>query len=167
MIKAFLCSFLILFCTVIIETSILSNINFLPAVPDFVLMCSMYFSLTKGKLFGQVTGFTSGMLLDFVSGAPFGFNTLFRTIIGYFSGLFGKSLNYSGFLVPALIGLIGTLVKVFLIWIISLFFKSIIYYDIFSFTFLFELISNVLLTPLVFRFLRPFNKFLCSDWEDK
>ena len=129
MFKSFLCSFLILLCSVIVETSILSNISFLPAVPDLVLICVLYFSFLNGKNYGQVSGFLSGLLLDFLSGSPLGFNCLYRTVIGYLSGVFRRTINSSGFIVPSVIGLLATILKVFLIWLISLFFKSIKIYN--------------------------------------
>ena len=166
MFKSFLCSFLILLCSVIVETSILSNISFLPAVPDLVLICVLYFSFLNGKNYGQVSGFLSGLLLDFLSGSPLGFNCLYRTVIGYLSGVFRRTINSSGFIVPSVIGLLATILKVFLIWLISLFFKSIKIYNIFTFSFLFELVTNVLLTPLMFKFLNSFRRILNIHEEE-
>lgn len=166
MFKSFLCSFLILLCSVIVETSILSNISFLPAVPDLALICVLYFSFLNGKNFGQVSGFLSGLLLDFLSGSPLGFNCLYRTVIGYLSGVFRRTINSSGFIVPSVIGLLATILKVFLIWLISLFFKSIKIYNIFTFSFLFELVMNVLLTPLMFKFLNSFRRILNIHEEE-
>ena len=166
MFKSFLCSFLILLCSVIIETSILSNISFLPAVPDLVMICVLYFSFLNGKNYGQVSGFLSGLLLDFLSGSPLGFNCLYRTVIGYLSGVFRRTINSSGFIVPSVIGLLATILKVFLIWLISLFFKSIKIYNIFTFSFLFELVMNVLLTPLMFKFLNSFRRILTIHEEE-
>ena len=166
MFKSFLCSFLILLCSVIVETSILSNISFLPAVPDLALICVLYFSFLNGKNYGQVSGFLSGLLLDFLSGSPLGFNCLYRTVIGYLSGVFRRTINSSGFIVPSVIGLLATILKVFLIWLISLFFKSIKIYNIFTFAFLFELVTNVLLTPLMFKFLNSFRRILNIHEEE-
>ena len=166
MFKSFLCSFLILLCSVIIETSILSNISFLPAVPDLVMICVLYFSFLNGKNYGQVSGFLSGLLLDFLSASPLGFNCLFRTVIGYLSGLFRKTINSSGIIVPSIIGFLATILKVFLIWLISLFFKSIKIYNIFTFSFLFELVMNILLTPLIFKFLNSFRRILNIHAEE-
>ena len=166
MFKSFLCSFLILLCSVIVETSILSNISFLPAVPDLALICVLYFSFLNGKNYGQVSGFLSGLLLDFLSGSPLGFNCLYRTVIGYLSGVFRRTINSSGFIVPSVIGLLATILKVFLIWLISLFFKSIKIYNIFTFSFLFELVMNVLLTPLIFKFLNSFRRILNIHEEE-
>ena len=166
MFKSFLCSFLILLCSVIVETSILSNISFLPAVSDLALICVLYFSFLNGKNYGQVSGFLSGLLLDFLSGSPLGFNCLYRTVIGYLSGVFRRTINSSGFIVPSVIGLLATILKVFLIWLISLFFKSIKIYNIFTFSFLFELVMNVLLTPLMFKFLNSFRRILNIHEEE-
>ena len=166
MFKSFLCSFLILLCSVIVETSILSNISFLPAVPDLALICVLYFSFLNGKNYGQVSGFLSGLLLDFLSGSPLGFNCLYRTVIGYLSGVFRRTINSSGFIVPSVIGLLATILKVFLIWLISLFFKSIKIYNIFTFSFLFVLVMNVLLTPLMFKFLNSFRRILNIHEEE-
>ena len=95
MLKSILSSTFILLCTTIIESSILSNIPFLYVVPDLILMCSIYFSMINGKVLGETTGFISGLFLDFITGAPFGFNCILRTIIGYVYGFFSKSIIFT------------------------------------------------------------------------
>nr|MBQ2234524.1 rod shape-determining protein MreD [Treponema sp.] len=166
MARAYLSSILIILCTVLVEFAILSNITILPAVPDIVLLVLLYFSVLNGKVFGESMGFFSGMFIDFLSGAPFGFNCLFRTVIGYIAGFLNQNINYTGFIIPALIGLLGTLTKAFLIWITSLFYTKIIPYDIISTSFIFELIINTLLSPVIFKFLSHFNKIICVSKEE-
>lgn len=166
MARAYLSSILIILCTVLVEFAILSNITILPAVPDIVLLVLLYFSVLNGKVFGESMGFFSGIFIDFLSGAPFGFNCLFRTVIGYIAGFLNQNINYTGFIIPALIGLLGTLTKAFLIWITSLFYTKIIPYDIISTSFIFELIINTLLSPVIFKFLSHFNKIICVSKEE-
>ena len=166
MARAYLSSILIILCTVLVEFAILSNITILPAVPDIVLLVLLYFSVLNGKVFGESMGFCSGIFIDFLSGAPFGFNCLFRTVIGYIAGFLNQNINYTGFIIPALIGLLGTITKAFLIWITSLFYTKIIPYDIFSTSFIFELIINTLLSPVIFKFLSHFNKIICVSKEE-
>lgn len=159
MIKSFLISLFILLCATIIESSILSNLTFLFVVPDLVLMCSLYFSLINGKIFGEATGFVGGIFLDFITGIPFGFNCLIRTIIGYFSGFFANSIIISGVITPILAVGIGTIVKVVLIDVIALFFPNVNIYvtGIISYEFLFEFIENIILAPFIFRILGFFK----------
>lgn len=162
MTRSILLSSFILLCVTIIESSILSNISFLYVVPDLVLICSIYFSILNGRTIGVSTGFVSGLFLDFVTGVPFGFNCLYRTIIGYVSGLFTNTIIVSGLMVPMLTVGIGTLAKSILVHIIALFFPNLNIYvtGIISYQLLFEFIENVLLAPFIFKFLGFFKKYL-------
>lgn len=162
MLKSFLISAFILLCATIIESSILSNMTFLFVVPDLVLMCSLYFSLINGKTFGQATGFVSGIFLDFITGIPFGFNCLLRTIIGYITGFFANSIIISGIITPMITVGIGTIAKVILIELIALFYPNVTIYvtGLISYEFLFEFIVNVVLAPFIFRLLGFFKKSL-------
>ena len=162
MTKSILVSTFILLCAVILESSILSNISFIYIVPDLVLICSIYFSLLNGKVAGETAGFISGILLDFITGIPFGFNMLFRTIIGYIAGIFAKNVIISGFILPMLCVGIGTIAKTLMVSLLSLLFPNVHIYTagIISYDFLFEFIENVLLSPFVFKFLSFFKKSL-------
>lgn len=162
MVKSFIISTLILLGATIIESSILSNLAFLFVVPDLVLICTIYFALLNGKIVGESTGFISGLILDFVSGVPLGFNCLIRTIIGYIGGIFSSSVILSGIIVPALGVGIGTILKYLLVQLAGFFFPNISIFvtGIFSYEFLFELALNVILAPLIFKFLGLFNKSL-------
>jgi len=159
MLKSFLISTFILLCATIIESSILSNLTILFVVPDLVLMCSLYFSLINGKTFGEASGFVSGVFLDFITGIPFGFNCVIRTIIGYIAGFFENSIIISGLITPVLAVGIGTIAKVILIELTALFFPNVNIYvtGIISYEFLFEFIENIILAPFVFRLLGFFK----------
>jgi len=164
MAKSILISSLILLCASIIETSILSNLAFLMIVPDLVLMCSIYFSLLNGRTVGVSTGFISGIILDFVTGMPFGFNAVFRTIIGYVFGFFSENLIVSGFIMPMFAVGVGTFLKHLLMFLINLMYPNIDLNiaGIISTDFLFELIENIILAPVVFKFLGVFKKTLST-----
>ena len=162
MAKSIVISSFILLCCTIVESSILSNIAFLFAIPDFVLICTIYFSLLNGKTVGESTGFISGLFLDFVSGLPVGFNCLVRTIIGYVFGFFANSVIITGIFVPVFSVGIGTIFKYILINLVTLFFPNVSIYvtGIFSYEFLFELGINIILAPFMFKFLGLFKKSL-------
>ncbi len=161
MAKSYLSSIFFLIITVLVETAILSKIAILPVIPDLLLICSLYFAVNNGILHGEITGFTSGLLIDFLSGSAFGLNCLVRTVIGYLTGYFRKMLNLKSFLVTFLIGFIGTILKAILIYMTSFFFPNMINtYNIFTDVFLFELLLNSFLSPIVFKFLDRFSNFI-------
>ena len=161
MIRTFITSIIILLTTAVFESAVLSNITFLPAIPDISLVCVVFIALHNGKTYGESSGFFSGLFLDFLGACPLGFNCLFRTIIGYAGGKFCKILNTEGFVVPFLIVLIATVMKVFLVQVISLLFPSVtVAYKIISFSFAFELLANSFLAPFMFRLLRVFKNSL-------
>lgn len=150
----------------LVQAAILSNIPGLPSMPDLCMLCVLYFSLQNGRLHGEITGFISGVFLDFISGAPFGLNCLYRTIIGYLSGFFSKTLNIDGILVPAILGLTATISKALLLWLISFLFPArVLIFNPFTWGFLFELGMNTLLCPLIFKFLSMFKKALVLNVE--
>ena len=162
MVRSLLVSTLIIFSGVIIESSILSNISFLLVVPDLVLICCIYFSLLNGKLYGEISGFISGLFLDFITGVPYGLNCIYRTITGYLFGLFSDTIIISGIVIPVFSVGIGTLSKKLLIFLISLVFPklSLNVYGIISREFLFELCANIILAPIIFKFLSFFKQQL-------
>ena len=135
MIRSFIATTLFFLILALFETAIFSNLLFLPSSPDFLLIVLLYVAVQNGRLFGVISGFISGLLLDFFTGCPFGLNCLLRTIIGYIAGLFNKSLNLSGVLLPALQGLSASVIKIVLLLLISFFFPAGIKgYTLFSFS---------------------------------
>ena len=131
-------------------------------MPDLVLICCIYFSLLNGKLYGEISGFISGIFLDFITGVPLGLNCIFRTIIGYVTGFFSNTIIISGIVIPMLSVGLATLTKKLLLFFISLFFPklSLNIYSIISYEFLFEFCANIILAPVIFKFLSFFKKQL-------
>ena len=161
MIKSFSVSTLIFLATALIEAAIFSNLTFLPANPDLSLICLLYLSINNGRLYGECAGFVSGFFLDLLSMGPFGLNTLLRTVLGYFAGLFNKVINTESIFIQFLLGFIATLTKAFVLFILSFLYpNSVISYNPLSWLFVFELAVNTLLTPLIFLFLNLFRKVL-------
>lgn len=164
MVKVFSVSTLILLIFAMVETAILSNLSFLPAVPDLVLLASLYIVMMNGKTAGVILGFVSGLILDFITGCPFGYNCLLRTLICYFAGFFNKNLNLPGFFIPFLIGLCGTFAKVFITWLISLFYpNTVVTYSMISVSFFTELLLNSVLAPMIFKITSCFNRYIALD----
>ena len=60
MIRSFFSTILMMFCFLLFETAVVSNLTFLPAIPDFLLMITLFIALNNGALLAESTGFVSG-----------------------------------------------------------------------------------------------------------
>ena len=161
MFRSILTSIAFFFFFILLETAILSNISFLPTVPDLILILNVYLALQNGPLVGQSMGFISGLLIDFMSAGPLGLQTLLRTLIGYSLGFLSRLLNTSSFFFPALYIFFISLFKALLFILFSFFFPNVsVLHHIFSISFLFEILMNTILAPLIFAFLKLFPSLI-------
>jgi rod shape-determining protein MreD len=159
MLKTVLASAALLLALLLVETSILANIAYLPVVPDILLIAVMYLALNNGSMAGETAGFFSGLLLDFTSGAPLGLNCLVRTVVGYVCGLFARTLDATGVFIPALLGFFVTLFKILLTNVVSFFYPQgqIAAFAVFSVRTAAELAFNAAAAPVLFSFFSLFE----------
>lgn len=131
---------------------LIMKLDFIPefSLPDISLIAIVYFSINYGKILGETMGFTTGLILDSLSGAPFGINALLRLVIGYFLGFFNGKVFLDKFILPVIIIAITTFIKYVLYHVISFIYPVEISIHIISISFLEELLLNVLLTPFLF-----------------
>lgn len=132
-------------------------------MPDISLIAIIYFSINFGKIMGQIMGFTSGLVLDSLSGVPFGLNTLLRLIMGFLLGFFEGKIFLDKFVLPCIMITICTVAKFILIYLISLIYPIDLHLNIFSIKYLIELGLNILFTPLVFLVFNQLSKKLYTD----
>jgi rod shape-determining protein MreD len=146
----------------ILQSTLLRKIAVYKAVPDLALCILVYSSYVNGTMTGQVSGFLSGLLLDFLSEAPLGLNCLIRTLIGAFTGLFKDSLFLDTVFLPMILCALATIAKASLYFILHLIFGSVVpAYSVFVPLFWVELGLNSLMAPLLFFLLARF-KFLSA-----
>lgn len=156
--KSTVTSFFFTIILLFLETAILSNLYFLPVVPDLLLLYTVYVAIHRGCLHGETEGFASGLLIDCLSSAPLGLNALLRTIVGFISGLFFLTINTHGFIIPFIIGCCATIAKIILMSVISFFFPGNVFaYDLFSSTVWIEVLLNSLCAPILFAICSKFD----------
>ncbi len=145
----------ILSLLVLLQTNILQGIAIGGAVPDVALIALVYLANRNGSMAGQVSGFFAGIVQDFVSLAPLGFNALIRTVTGYLFGLSRGNIFIDPFLAPILVVLAATILKgVLTALVAAVFGVSAVFPALFSVRFLIEIGYNSLLAPFVFGLLR-------------
>ena len=75
----------------IVQVTIVSEIGILGGSPDLVLVTLVAVALTQGSIFGAVTGFWAGLLLDVARLGTLGFTSLLLTLAGFWIGRYGET----------------------------------------------------------------------------
>jgi rod shape-determining protein MreD len=136
------------------------------AVPDIALGILVFSSYSNGVMSGQITGFFSGLMIDFLSAAPLGLNALIRTIVGALSGLIKDIFVFDTIFLPMLLCAAATGLKALLLFLLHfLFFEDIRVYPLREPLFWIELALNTLIAPFLFALLRRFTSLLVKQKE--
>jgi rod shape-determining protein MreD len=130
----------ILFVLILVQKTLiwLISLSALNITPDLVLIAIVFISISEGKIFGSITGFLAGFVIDLVSGTFLGLTALSYSVAGFAAGVFlsdgDKYLTKINFLIV-----------VFLSSIISNFIFYMIYFQGLSLNFI-EIFSKYILT---------------------
>jgi rod shape-determining protein MreD len=132
-------------------------------MPDLTLGILVYSSYVNGTMTGQLTGFFSGIFMDFLSAAPLGLNTFTRTIIGALGGLLRGNFFLDAVILPMILCASATILKAMLFLMLNLLFDGAT--PAYSFTgplFWVELLLNTFTAPILFGLLKLFNPLLTT-----
>ncbi|GHV18278.1 rod shape-determining protein MreD [Spirochaetia bacterium] len=150
----------------ILQSTLLSHLAVYHAVPDLALGILVFSAYVNGSMTGQLTGFFSGLLLDFLSAAPLGLNALVRTLIGAAAGLMNGTFFLDVLFLPMALCAGATLLKAALVFVLHLLFPGAIpAYALFDLTLWVELLLNTLTAPFLFGLLKLFNTLLVGRRE--
>jgi len=145
----------------LIQSTLLSRIAVLNAVPDLALCVLVYVAYVNGSMTGQTLGFVSGIMLDFISASPLGFNAFSRTIVGALAGLLKGTFFLDVAVLPIILCAAATLAKAFFVWIASILFAGAVpHYALGSPVLWTELLYNAISAPALFALLNLFKTVL-------
>ncbi len=142
---------------VILQTTLLKKFDVFGAKPDFVLIVTIIFSNYFGTLKGELYGAAAGLVEDFLTLSPFGFNTFVRTLTGYLAGLTKGKIFLDPLITPVILVSLFTLIKALITYVLLVFFIPDNAGMVFHSSFPVLLIMNILLTPFVFFLLKVFK----------
>jgi len=101
---------LLVITTVLLQTSVLSNLKVAGVVPDVVLLGVLGVAYRSGPETGAIFGFAAGLTLDLFLRTPFGLSALAFSLTGFLLGVLQASiLRTSKWMIPILGG-VGCLV---------------------------------------------------------
>ena len=147
----------------ILQSNVLAFLSFHDVLPDLSFIVLAYFSFMYGTMSGQISGFASGLVFDFVSLSPFGFNAFVRTVCGHVIGRFKGAILLDAILLPMALVASSLIVKVLVVVIISpIIGMSPILVKQFSLQGLIEFLFTIIVSPLVFWPLRIIHNLIQS-----
>jgi rod shape-determining protein MreD len=153
-------------CAAILQSTLLSRLALYHAVPDLALGIIVYSAYVNGTMTGQLSGFFSGIMLDFLSAAPLGLNALIRTVMGALAGLMKGTFFLDIFFLPMVLCAAATLMKALSLFLLHLLFAGAVpAYPLAAPVLWVELGLNTLSAPLLFGLLRLFSPLL-TDRRD-
>ncbi|MDR1219437.1 MAG: rod shape-determining protein MreD [Treponema sp.] len=150
----------------LLQSTLLRRLSVYHAVPDLALGILVFSSYFNGVMTGQLTGFFSGLALDFLSAAPLGLNALVRTVTGALAGLVrGAFVADTIFLPMMLCGAATALKALILLLLHALFAEGVRAYPLQEPLFWVELALNMFIAPFLFALLRRFSSLLVNRKE--
>jgi rod shape-determining protein MreD len=152
MIKCIILTVLLSIVAGILQSTLIARIAPFNVIPDLALCILVFSAYVNGTMTGQVSGFFSGLLLDFLSAAPLGLNCLVRTLIGALAGIFKGAFFLDVFFMPVILCAAATLIKAIIVFILHLIFGSTV--PAYSSVIWIELGMNCLCAPLLFPVLK-------------
>ena len=168
MIKRIVWAVIFIVIAAFLQSTIIRHFALLHTIPDLTLIILVFAAYTNGTMSGQITGFFSGLLLDFISAAPLGFNALVRTIIGAAVGLIKGIFFLDIIFLPMFLSGGATILKAICRNLLSLIFSNtILPYNFLQSIFWIELGLNIAIAPIIFALLKLAKNLLTEGRKIK
>jgi rod shape-determining protein MreD len=152
---------------ILLQSTVFQHIALYYTVPDFTLGIIVYSAYVNGAMTGQLTGFFSGLVLDFISQAPLGLNTFIRTIMGALTGFMKGTFFLDTVFLPMILCAAATLFKAGILFLLHLLLAGAVpAYPLFAPALWIELLFNTISAPLLFGLLKLFRPLLVGRGEN-
>ena len=79
---------IIFFFVYLLQITVVPFIRLAGIIPDLILIILVYYSISRGQLYGTILGAVYGLLMDLISGNLLGLSMISKTIAGFSAGYF-------------------------------------------------------------------------------
>lgn len=159
--RRWLVSFGIVVLMIILQSTWLDYIAIRSVVPDLALLGIVYIAFKSPGLQGQSVGFAAGLLQDGISAGPLGLNAFIKVAVAWLANLLSGKFYIDKLLMPALFGLVATIVKaLYLLFLSMIFSGKIVSYDFFGSVLWIEAAYNAVAAPILFMLLGTIDRFI-------
>ncbi len=159
----FIFSLLLTAGCVIIQSTFMHNIEIYGVIPDIALIVIVFSSNSSGPMRGQILGFSAGLIQDFLSACPLGFNALNKTITGFIYGKLKGKLFLDSILLPVIFVVTATIFKEIISSLEIMIFLPDGGAGVFGKSFFIELGLNAFLSPFIFALLKLLKIYRLND----
>jgi rod shape-determining protein MreD len=166
MVKNVVWTVLLTLVAALLQSTLLARLAFYHAVPDLALGIVVFSAYVNGTMTGQLSGFFSGILLDFISAAPLGLNAFIRTLLGALAGIMKGTFFLDVFFLPMILCAAATLLKAMVVFLLHLLLAGAVpAYSLTSPLLWVELMLNTFSAPFLFALLKVFRTLLAGKEE--
>ncbi len=143
----------------LLQTTLAPRITWLGAKPDLMLVTVVCWGLLRGPAASLPWAFVGGLMLDLLSGAPFGATALVLMLTNYLSTVGETSLLRFSFLLPVTVVAVASLVYnglfLGLLWVLG---RPVAWQAALLHVMLPAMLINTLIMPLVYFPLRRWHR---------
>ncbi len=143
----------------VLQTTFIVHLTIWGVHPDLPLLVVAGWSLLRGPREGAVWGFIAGVVVDLLSGAPFGAATLSLTIVGLLAGLGRATVFRSRLVLLLATAFLGTIVYdlIFMV-VLAISGRTVVWLDGLLRIIIPSALINAVLMPLVYWLMRSMQK---------
>lgn len=80
----------VFFVMLLVQITMVPLITIAGVIPDIILITLVYYSITRGQLYGTLLGAGYGLLVDLITGSLLGSSMLSKTLAGFTAGYFAS-----------------------------------------------------------------------------
>ncbi|WP_010251445.1 rod shape-determining protein MreD [Acetivibrio cellulolyticus] len=114
---------ILIFLTVLIQSTLGSSMSVYGVKPNIILVVIVIVGLLRNNIEGAIVGFFCGLLQDSVSGMVIGFYTLLGLYLGLVIGSINKKLYRENILIAVFFTFLSTIVYEYLVYFLNTFLR--------------------------------------------
>lgn len=162
MIRTTIYSTLLMIACFLLQSTYLHSIAILGIIPDLSLILLVFTAVKNGSFEGQISGFSSGIVEDFLSASPLGYHTFIRTFLGFIYGFLYGNFFVDAIFVPFILTFVSVLAKALFAIFLHLFFTNLPIYNFFDKDIWIHAGYTATIAPIIFLILGLFKSFLIT-----
>jgi rod shape-determining protein MreD len=136
---------------VILQTTLVPDLAIWKVFANLPLLVVVSWGLLRGPREGAIWGFITGLMVDLLSGAPFGAATLSLIVVGFLAGLGEATVFRARIALPMIVMFLATIVyELLFLLIVQISGQPMVWLDSIFRLVLPSALLNAVLTPLVF-----------------